>query len=94
MNKGKKIFSIGQTVMVIGAIAYIIDLLFIEAAWFSAFISAKLGPANPQLATKIVTSLAQPRLSSAIVTVLAIVFGVAIVLMLIGWIMKRGQKEE
>ena len=82
MNKGKKIFSIGQVIMVIGSIAYLLDLLFIESAKYSTIITAKFGEAMAQ------------KLPSTIVTVLAIVFSVAIVLMLIGWIMKRGQKEE
>ena len=81
MNKGNKIFSIGQVIMVIGAIAYIIDLLFIESAKYSSIITARLG-----------ADMAQ-KLPSVIVNVLAIVFGVAIVLMLIGWIIKRGEKS-
>lgn len=81
MNKGKTIFSIGQIIMVIGSIAYILDLLFIESAKYSTIISAKFGQAFAQ------------QLPSTIVNVLAVVYGVALVLMLIGGIMKRKEKK-
>jgi len=82
MNKGKTIFSIGQTIMIIGSILYILDLLFIESAKFSSIISMKFGAAVPQA------------LSSVAVDVLAVIYAVAIVLMLIGWIIKRKNKKE
>jgi len=82
MNKGKTIFSIGQILMIIGSLVYILDLLFIESARFSTLITYKLGP-----------ELAQ-KLPATITSVLAVVYAVAIVLMLIGWIAKRGAKKE
>ena len=82
MNTGKKIFSIGQIIMIIGSLLYLLDLVFIESAKFSSIISIKFGAAVPQL------------LSGAAVDILAVIYGVAIVLMLIGWIMKRKDKKE
>lgn len=82
MNKGKKIFSIGQIIMVIGSIAYILDLLFVESSKYSTLISARFG-----------ADMAQ-RLPSVIVYGLAALYGVAIVLMLIGWLMKRKESKQ
>jgi len=81
MNKGKAIFSIGQIIMVIGSLLYILDLLFVESARFSSIIAVKFGTNVPQL------------LSSAAVDILAVIYGVAIVLMVIGWIIKRSNKK-
>ena len=81
MNKGKTIFSIGQIIMVIGSLLYILDLLFIESAKFSTVITAKFGTAAAQ------------SLSGSAVDVLAVIYAVAIVLMLVGWIMKRKDKK-
>ena len=81
MNKGKKIFSIGQIIMVIGSLLYLLDLVFVESARFSTIIARKFGAALPQL------------LSSVAVDVLAVIYAVAIVLMLIGWILKRKEKK-
>lgn len=81
MNKGKKIFSIGQIIMVIGSLAYILDLLFIESAKYSMILTAKLGPVMAQ------------KLPAIIVKVLAVVYAVALILMLIGWIMKRKENK-
>ncbi len=81
MNRGKTIFSIGQIIMVIGSLLYILDLLFVESARFSTVITAKFGTAAAQ------------QLSSCAVDVLAVIYAVAIVLMLIGWILKRKEKK-
>ena len=82
MNKGKTIFSIGQIIMIIGSLLYILDLVFIESAKFSTVITAKFGPAAAQ------------SLSSSAVDILAVIYAAAIVLMLIGWIIKRKNRKE
>lgn len=82
MNKGKTIFSIGQIIMIVGSIAYICDLLFVESSKYSALIGARFGTAFAQ------------KLPNVIVGVLAVVYIVALVLMLIGWLMKRAAKKN
>ena len=81
MNKGKTIFSVGQIIMVIGSLLYLLDLLFVESARFSTILSSRIGTAAVQ------------KLSGSVVNVLAVVYIVAIVLMLIGLIMKRKDKK-
>ena len=58
-----------------------LDLVFVESAKFSTIIARKFGAALPQL------------LSSVAVDVLAVIYAEAIVLMLIGWILKRKEKK-
>lgn len=82
MNKGKSIFSIGQIIMIIGSIAYILDLLFVESSKYSTLISARYGAAFAQ------------KLPGIVVGVLAVVYAIAIVLMLIVWLMKRREAKQ
>lgn len=85
MNKGKTIFNIGQLIMVIGSAAYIFDLLFLGSSWLPTMLA--------RYSIAISTATLQ-HISNALGDVLTVVYAAALVLMLVGGIMKRAAKKN